>query len=125
MTEPTPNIALLDETLAYIEAHPEEHRQDVWWCGTAGCFAGHVALSQGGVLVDVDLEGFAWLVKAESDDPPERLEGRVSVDVVSIYCRAQRLLGLTWGEAAQLFSHRNTLDDLRRFVAEIKARAAR
>lgn len=46
------NLEKLDQAIAYIEAHPEEHDQAAWlerWdCGTVACLAGHVALLASG-----------------------------------------------------------------------------
>lgn len=45
------NLEKLDEAIAYIEAHPEEHSQGSWFyrgsCGTTACLAGTVALQAG------------------------------------------------------------------------------
>lgn len=48
------NIEKLDEAIAYIEAHPEQHNQASWFerrtsgaCGTTACLAGTVALLDG------------------------------------------------------------------------------
>jgi hypothetical protein len=43
----TPNVELLDKTLAYIEEHPKEWQQGSWVCETAACFAGNALLLSG------------------------------------------------------------------------------
>src|SRR4051812_40565249 len=41
------NKELLQRTIDYIEAHPEEWDQTEWRCGTSMCFAGHAAILAG------------------------------------------------------------------------------
>lgn len=44
--EPTPaEHAWL--ALDHIRANPQEWNQIVWWCGTRGCIAGHIAVNAG------------------------------------------------------------------------------
>lgn len=116
-----PNVELLRRVLAHIEAHPEQWDQLSYRalvdCGTAYCFAGHV----------VGLTGGRWSAPigaedADDDDdelPP--LEDCVDVgDVIQhVSYYAQNQLGITSGQADELFSPGNTLDDLRRIVGRI------
>lgn len=124
---PTPNVALLDETLAWIWAHPEEWKQEYWRCETGMCFAGWAAELAGAVWLTGTEDARSHLVKAEADDPPEHISLSAmrfgASDAVWVRTRAQRLLGLTWDEADALFMETNRLVDIRRIVGEIRARA--
>jgi hypothetical protein len=50
------NLEKLDEAIAYIEKHPEQHDQATWFrrytCGSTACLAGHVAILDGWTLID-------------------------------------------------------------------------
>ena len=107
-----PNKPLLQATLAHIETLPKmvepylwsdgDHwAQDMWReeildnrgevCGTAQCFAG-------------------WACTLAGSDA----HGPTQISVA-----AQELLGLYDEQAADLFAFDNTIDDLRRIVAEL------
>lgn len=119
----TPNVALLNQTLAYIEAHPQEWDQTTWHCGTTACFAGHAALLDGAEWAPANVP-IGELVLARDDDPDLNvlvLDGTPSVFVDD---RAQRILGLTEYQATELFSGCNSLDDLRTLVAEFTSEAS-
>jgi hypothetical protein len=115
-----PNVELLRQTLAHIEANPDEWDQRDWRretsCGTAYCFAGWaVKLTGGEFCRDSGGKVFGSLVKASGSDVP-----------LMIADYAAELLGLPpevdeYGGPANalLFYSRNTLDDLRRIVAEL------
>lgn len=123
MAAPKVNVELLDQVMAQIEAHPDAWDQTFWAtqfiddtgneCGTAFCCAGWAVR-----LARPDLE-FVWQGQYAQrvEDPAIGMTGDIE-DV------AQRLLGITNGEADRLFDERNTLDDLRYQVAKIKERAA-
>jgi len=103
------NKDLLRETLAYIEAHPEEWDQTKWICESVACFAGRACLLSG------DRPIF---------DPKWRFEAmRVAVGElghdVGVRRRATDLLGIDEWQADDLFAQKNTLNDLRRIVAEL------
>lgn len=113
------NVPLLKETLAYIEAHPEEWDQSKWRCGTGACFAGHAAI----------LHGAKWRNLAPDDMRIIAPGGEVRY--VDSYAR--EALGLKAevyvdhdGDTefgVELFDGHNTLDDLRRIVGELCAQA--
>lgn len=126
-----PNADLLKRTLAHIEAHPEQWFQGNWrgprnllgsehWrqaeagegCGTAFCFAGWAA----------ELSGVTWVYP-----PDHRLSYTVLTpgeEEIAVDLYARLLLDLDFYEAADLFASDNTLDDLRRIVAELSATPA-
>lgn len=118
----TPNVALLNQTLAYIEAHPEEWDQKTWHCGTTACFAGHAAALNGGEWLG---RGSDSLI-ARDDDPAEDIwaatEDRPAI--VEVDRRAKRVLGLTDYQAEDLFEGGNSLDDLREIVAKLTGSAS-
>ena len=116
---PALNVDLLDRTLAYIEAHPDEHDQGTWRCGTAMCFAGHAAVLDGGVWAGPEHDELV----AMREDPAEVRRLSSIGEVVHVEDRARRVLGLTGEEAYALFYRAATLDDVRAGVAAIRKRA--
>jgi hypothetical protein len=96
---------LAEVALDYIKAHPEEWKQGTWRCETAFCFAGHVAISAGGLCWSNTHSNYDYDVTVPG--------GRIEVDEL-----AQRLLGLDWYQANGLFSYDNTLYDLKRYIDE-------
>jgi hypothetical protein len=98
------NVALLRKTMEHIEAHPEEHDQATWVCGSQMCFAGHAAVADGATL-----EPGMYMPNAMSE--------WLGTTHVSDY--AQRALGLTSGEANRLFYADNSVEDLRVLVDDL------
>lgn len=137
----TLNVALLRQTLAYIETHPDEWNQTTWRntdadYGTACCFAGWAVTLAGGQFENIQY------VKLDSlpipADTAETLRD-FAIDLEStahISDAAAWLLGLFGaamgeddgyyldsGAASYLFDPENELEDLRRIVAELIAEA--
>lgn len=106
-----PNVDLLQRTLAEIEAHPEQWDQFRY----DKCFAGTAVRLDGGVWP----EGCVVAVVPVPEDPPEIVHN----GIVYVDRRAQRILGLTDIQIGPLVFGFNTLDDLRRIVAELTAGA--
>jgi hypothetical protein len=132
----TPNVALLKQTLAHIEAHPETWKQEYFRCGTGMCFAGWAA----------ELHGAKWAYPAEagwlrSELITPKSEDGVGTEPIPIEGYAAKILGIEHTRryddedfeydededfdlgTIPLFEARNSLDDLRRLVAEICAEA--
>ena len=107
---PKLNVELLDKTLDYIEAYPEEHDQSAWICGTKMCFAGH-ALCQAGHT----LASSASLAECDKVE----LDGK-KVWFAEVPELASDELGLTHREMTILFYQAITLHDVRRTVENIK-----
>ena len=109
-----PNVKLLRETLAYIEAHPEEWDQANWYCGTSACFAGRACLLNGHQLLPWSHNVQDYTSKFKTfkfyGTPLERNH------IASV---ARDILGLTESQALDLFMGGNTLDALRRIVNEL------
>jgi hypothetical protein len=112
---PTINVELLASVLAYIERHPQEHKQQNWGergtsCGTTFCFAGTAALMDGATLL--------W-GKESAANSRELLYGVMdySGQVTSVEKYARHELGLTTDEADTLFGGYISLDDIRSYVA--------
>ncbi len=108
-----PNVPLLRQTMAHIEAHPEEWYQGSWRCDTGMCFAGHTAI----------IDGATWTYPDITDDEIFETElvttpGR---EIMPVRDYASHALGLELGEAALLFAASNDLDDLRQIVDELCA----
>jgi hypothetical protein len=117
---PTPNVALLKQTLAHIEANPHEWNQGEYRCETGMCFAGWAAILAGGQWENADPEtgDVEYLVIEPDDEIAYVFDGGIHVK-----WRAQRILGLTVDQRILLCAGSNTLDDLRSIVAEIIAGA--
>jgi hypothetical protein len=116
--ETRPNKELLRKTLATIKANPEHWDQSTWRCETGMCFAGWSA----------HLAGGRWISPAENLQRSHLLVSEPKDDLlcpsnecrpVSVLYRAQRLLGLAFHQAADLFASTNTMEDLERIVAEL------
>lgn len=112
-----PNVPLLRQTLAHIEANPETWDQARYRratdCGTAYCFAGWAA----------ELSGVKWTTPADDFFAGFVLDGDAGETCVDEV--AARLLGIEHTrddfEDIPLFDGGNTLDDLRRIVDELCA----
>lgn len=124
----TVNAAALRETLAHIEALPNQAGwiQGSYRCESGMCFAGWRCHLSGGQWAtgpddrrtvrfpDHELWFAASCLIAEPGDTyVADLDG---VRVTTAHHRAARLLGLTEGQAAELFDGCNDLDDLRENV---------
>lgn len=57
---PTPNLDLADRALAYVIAHPDEHKQWDWRCKSGMCFAGIASV----------LNGATWLTGPSGEGSP-------------------------------------------------------
>lgn len=101
------NAELARKALARIEAHPEEWEQGDWRCGTAYCFAGHVALAG----------GWKWEIPGSTSDTSVEKDG----EIIHVEYAADRALGLehNQGWRSGLFSASNTLEFLRVRVEEL------
>lgn len=120
-----PNVALLRQTMAHIEAnldrwHQGEYRIDLAvidpeCCGTAFCFAGWSA----------ELSGAKWAHAANDLQKNDLIETPDFYITAELY--AAELLGIEYTRTGEgdipLFDPDNTLDDLRRIVDELCAGA--
>lgn len=123
-------LVLATTVLDYFEMHPEEHKQDVWWCATGCCFAGGLARAVGAEPVSHVLgENDPW-----SPTSPASAAGRWhAVEAVDRSGRglpipqiARAALGLPETHdgkrmASTLFHVSNDLSDLRRMIDELAA----
>lgn len=114
------NVDLLDQTLAHIEAHPEQWSQRGWRRTSTMCFASHAAALAGGIWAHParDAEVSSSYLVADPGDPAQDVD---AFGTIHTRCRATRLLGLSEGQARKLFYAVDDLDVLRRIVAELKA----
>lgn len=124
-TLPTSNVPLLRATWEQIMAHPERWMQSSWKCGTAYCVGGWIAKLDNGRW----LPGEEATLRPRRDDPHED-RYRVYVEAhdrdewgVDVEDRAQRVAGLTNAEALRLFNGANTLEDVRKALERVLARA--
>jgi hypothetical protein len=119
------NVERLQAGLAAVEAAAErgEWEQNTWRCETGMCFAGWVVTLNGGRWLHPAGNFGAFKVAPEDIDATDHvLTDDIGQRWVWPADRACRLLGLdTWD--TDLFSPDNTLDDLRRIVAELIATA--
>lgn len=125
----TPNVALLKQTLAHIEANPQDWHQNLYRSGV--CFGGTAVELDGGTWLIGDISEYSDLapeLAALVPTPKEIADGDIRfyddkhgnfMEGVYAGDRAQRILGLTDGQRALLFDPFNTLPDLRRIVAEL------
>jgi len=108
------NLERLDEAIAYIEAHPEQHDQRHWFrrsdCGTTACLAGTVAML-GGWRPDFGLFGGNGRTLHVHKDGTRKHVGDV----------ADELLGLSREQSDALFVNATNLDDIRLFRDAIAA----
>ncbi len=144
-TDPLPvrdsiDYELLDGILEYIKEHPKQWNQTDWYkvvntitgdetyisetttvkelnsCGTAMCFAGHVALAAGfpnPPVVQKDDDEDTWHRKVIDE------KGEVDYEFVSSF--AARRLGISFSQADALFAGDNNLEDLEFIVALLHA----
>lgn len=98
------NEPLIAKVLEQITQEPDSWDQSEWaqsseYCDTTFCFAGHAAFLNGHTTM-------LWS-SCYDDDDTLRMASRVEVDTgehVAIQLFAQRVLGLTYREADQLFN---------------------
>lgn len=119
------NPNLMRRTLAHIEAHPEGWNQREWatprgehGCGTAYCFAGHAVALAGG---RIDVSTYSVDIASLPEDARGRLMPPPDWTTTYIRDAAVAVLGIDDVDASALFAARNTLDDLRYYVAELTA----
>ena len=98
------NTSLLRLTLKTIEENPEHWNQGLYACGTKYCFAGTAVLLSRGLPVGIHAKDFYANYPSIQTGP-----------------EAERVLGLSWEQASMLFYSGSTLDELRRYVAELYA----
>lgn len=91
-------------TLARIESHPDNWNQEDEHCGTSHCFAGHAELLARGLPPDMSELG---------------LYQSIGFDRRSARVVCEQWCGLSDDEIKRLYRTTNTLEDLRRIVAEI------
>jgi hypothetical protein len=117
----TTNPEAVLDTLARVEAHPEEWDQGDWAyespCGTRYCFGGHALLTVG-ARMDVSAK------TVEVASLPESLRSRFVREHVAISAGARAVLGVDGPTADRLFHGSNSMDDLRELVGEICAEAS-
>lgn len=118
----TRNWSLIEETLRVIIAHPErwEQRHYVDHCGTTYCFAGHAVVLAGYTfIVDEDGDTRSCVPMDESMKQYGLTPGYseyFGTEFVTVDALAQCLLGLSWGEARDLFRPYCSLDDIIAFL---------
>lgn len=118
---PERNVTLLQNTMKFIEEHPEQHNQAHWVtaCGTAFCYAGHAAILSGASLPQGDVMdlGQYWIIdlvslQSRGGNAYDIRDGvALPVDVFA----AERL-GITDDEAEVLFEGDRTITGLRALV---------
>lgn len=102
------NRELVERTIAYIEAHPEEHSQDEWairkHCGTTMCLAGHLVTQAGAKI--------RWSEHDPSSTQCITPEGNVR----EIEDYAGEVADFSPEQANTLFWMTDTLDDIKRIL---------
>lgn len=101
------NADRMEEVADYLEAHPEQHDQSIWYrvesCGTTGCVAGWTSFLSGARISEPDLKFHAFGVNVvlDRDAAPGTYEFGHSKVGIETYARLE--LGLTSEEADYLF----------------------
>ena len=93
------NVDLMQKTMDYIEAHPEEWDQDEWRCETTMCFAGWAVALSGNYFFN------------DSIDATRKKNGRN----IGIDSAAREELGLTFSQSSSLFLHSTNVKDVEEF----------
>jgi hypothetical protein len=106
-----PNVHLLQQTLSYIETHPEEWQQGEWRCGTNACFAGHAALLAGARWVHPDHQFDDYVITPDAQE-------------VFVADFAQQVLELNGDQASVLFDADNSMANLRHIVNQLCGKPA-
>jgi hypothetical protein len=109
------NTELLERTMQFLIDHPELHKQEHWIskneCGTVGCFFGWACLLSGRLFKELPVGSETCHVwKADNSTEGQR---------VNVSDEAQRLLGLTHGEAYDLSRGTNTREMLQLMVKDL------
>lgn len=97
--------------LAKIEMHPETHQQSIWWCGSAGCLAGHA--------IDIN-ENTAF--KSLTGNEEYDYDFVIDIPTRRGYATPQEWFisqGMHEADARSLFSPTNSLEDLRAGVKAV------
>lgn len=116
------DMAKIDEVVAHLEAHPDLHRQSVWFdvpdrlwtddklvkgwqCGTTACLAGHAAIIDGWRPTD------PYNAETMTKDGQTGYVGEIAAD----------LLDLDPEDASTLFNSTNDLSDIRVVVEALRS----
>jgi hypothetical protein len=116
------NTAELEAVMQHIIDNPEDWDQEMWWCESTACFAGHVAARNGchlnvasphpyrlrSVMTQPWNSRLTPLYDQVVDDPARK--------PITVREYARDVLGLTDDEADLLFSGSNELEALQHIV---------
>jgi hypothetical protein len=116
------NTNLASDVMAYITAHPDQHDQEHYRCGTKACFAGWAAILNGRSWIDPAGNG-AYVLATLADDP-DRLLMDSGRPVVHVADAARVDLEISAKQAAALFCGSNNLNDLARILSELQDEVA-
>lgn len=112
----TINTELLEQTMTYIEAHPYQHDQNWWRCGTARCFAGWASFLAGGRFISSE-EDKTHIVAANGVKNFRASTIRTpDGELLHVGDHAVIVLGVDEFEADIMFEPGNSIADLRRMV---------
>lgn len=96
------DVAAMRRTYDWIQAHPDQHNQGQWMCGTSACWAGWtVLLERGDERVALRADDLIDTALRWTWTNPET--GQVSSSGAAIELEAQYVQGLTFEEAEVLF----------------------
>jgi hypothetical protein len=101
------NLQKLDEAIAHIEKHPEQHDQGSWFartpCGTVACLAGTVALLDGwSPAWPQRHDEFAYTARKGSARRPVRTVAREILDATRV-------------QESALFFRASSIEDIKRY----------
>ena len=93
------NFEVANDVVAFLEEHPDQHKQDVWRCQTGMCFAGWTA----------ERIGLEWENKVTQGNWTDgNLKNKQHVSNV-----IQEFYGFTIDEADCVFDVGNTVEDIK------------
>lgn len=124
------NLEKLDEAIAYIEAHPEQWRQEDWFhrgddgCGTAACIAGTVVLLDGWTPANWTLRGTGDEITSTCEkDGFEREVDELAMDILCTNRSTWSDEDMTEDEwrVERMFAATNSIEDIKRIRDEIAA----
>lgn len=113
------NAELLRKTMDWVDQHPETHDQGKWFdltpCGAKYCFAGHAAILAGAQEPTHLTVSQMWFIDVDGVAVDSYIPGATR----SVEQHAQRVLGLTSGQAGYLFDADRSRAELRVLVDAI------
>jgi hypothetical protein len=108
------------EVLGHIHAHPEQHEQTVWSCGTTACVAGRACLLAGYEPASCEFEYCSCTpVRRGAQTTTCCVRNPDTGQLYRIASLAQQLMHISDSDAESLFDGGNEVEDLDHIAARI------